>query len=464
MLPVGEMIRARSLRRAARSVARDPVARGWAARGLTLPGTAAAAFGATAVVVSAVGASSYGYVALIATLTALVPFADLGIGSTVQTAAAIADDPATDVELESHLLSAIRLLTASGTVVVALASGLGAAGSWSYLLHVPATASINANVAVPMVLAMFALSLPFGIGQRILLGRGRTELTVLVSASASVSTLIIACGLWIIGAPAVAYAGAPAAAALLSAVAGLLIACRVTGIDWRAIGLRAFRPRAYAGRPLIASAAPMLVVMVGLPIALQSDRIVLAHRASSPATALAQYALAAQVYATVWGVVYSGGVALWSKFARERSQGDDLRASWRRALAAFALAGIAFGGVTGVALPSIVHLVSGGSIRASPLLSWAFAALIAIHTAHLPSAMLLTSRAMLWFQASCVLLMLAVNLPLSWWMARPLGAPGPVIASVVAVSFVQLGTGWFAARRFTMPDATTRGVALGVCP
>jgi len=51
----------------------------------------------------------------------------------------------------------------------------------------------------------------------------------------------------------------------------------------------------------------MFVIMVGLPIALQSDRVILAHRAG--AVDLTEYAVAAQVYVTAWSVIYSGGVS-----------------------------------------------------------------------------------------------------------------------------------------------------------
>jgi O-antigen/teichoic acid export membrane protein len=442
--------------RRAKSVAwEDPVVRGWTARFLTLPLTAVASFGATAVAVNAVGATAYGYVALIATITALLPFADLGLGSTVQTASAVAADPATDPEFDGHLLSAIRLLFLSAAVLIIGSTAAGLWGVWRPALHVPARAGIDPNVVAPLVVAAFAIALPFSIGQRILLGRSRTELAVGLSASASLFALLSASGLALVNAPVSAYAVVPSLSIFVAAVLGAITAAHVTRVRLGALALRAVRVRAFPGRGVVGAALPMLVVMVGLPIALQSDRIVLAHRAS--ASALAQYALAAQVYATVWGVVYSGGVALWAKFARERSSGVDVSASWRRAFEWFAAAGLFFAVPTGFALPWIVRLVSGGSVQAPASLSWAFAGLLAIHTAHLPSAMLLTTRTMLWFQACCVVLMLGINLPLSWVLARPMGAAGPVLASVVAVASAQLGTGWVVARWFSASSGEVSG-------
>ena len=64
----------------------------------------------------------------------------------------------------------------------------------------------------------------------------------------------------------------------------------------------------------------------------------------------------------------------------------------------------------------------------------AFALLLVIHAAHYPSGMLLTDRDGLMFQARTCLLMLAINLPLSWVLAERIGAAGPVLASAGSVA------------------------------
>jgi len=210
----------------------------------------------------------------------------------------------------------------------------------------------------------------------------------------------------------------------------------------------------------------MFVIMVALPIALQSDRLILSHR--SGAVELTQYALAVQVYASVWSVLYSAGISLWPLFARRGAQGDDLRRPWLNAIRGFFVSGALAGALLLVVLPLIVSVVGGGTVKAPMILAASFAALLIVQTAHLPSAMLLTKPTHLRFQALCVLIMLVINVCLSWVLARPIGAAGPVIGSVAAIAVAQLVPGLWMARRVvasrtnSATDVTQRTVATAV--
>jgi len=121
-------------------------------------------------------------------------------------------------------------------------------------------------------------------------------------------------------------------------------------------------------------------------------------------------------------------------------------------LGGFFVAGGVVGGSLVVALPVIVDVLSRGTVVAPSLLAAAFAGLIVVQAAHLPSAMLLTSPPLLRFQAACVVTMLAINVPLSWVLAGAIGAAGPVIGSVVAIGLAQLLPGLLKARRFVSRD------------
>ena len=435
---------------AGRRHARHPVVKGGIARVVTLPVTALAAFATTAITLHAVGATAYGYVALVATLAALIPFADLGLGAAIQSATAIAESPSADSHLERVLLSAFRLLVLSGVVVTSCGLLVAKTVGWSNILGVPENGLPRTNVVVPVVLGLFAASLPFGIGLRLLIGLERNDVGVALASLAPLIALGAVLILSHVNAPPAAYAVVQPAAMLLTAIATLAVAVRISGVPMLQVVRQSARPRAYPGASVAGSAAPMFVIMVGLPIALQSDRVILAHRAG--AVDLTEYAVAAQVYVTAWSVIYSGGVSLWPRFARQVAHGDDLRKPWLYALGGFIVAGVVVGGSLVVALPVVVDVLSRGTVVAPSLLAAAFAGLIVVQAAHLPSAMLLTSPPLLRFQAACVVTMLAINVPLSWVLAGAVGAAGPVIGSVVAIGVAQLLPGLLKARRFVSRD------------
>lgn len=430
---------------ALRGQTRNSIVRGGVARIVTLPATVLASFATTALILRQLGPTTYGYVALVATLASLIPFADLGLGASIQSATAVAEDAGSDEHLERVLLASCRLLVASGGVLTILGLLVSVTVGWSGLLGVPQDGPINTNVVVPVVLVLFATSLPFGIGQRILIGLERNDLAISIAVLAPVIALATAFTLSHSGAAAGAYCVIQPAALLIAAIVALGAAGRLSGISLVRILEHSFRPGKYPGYPVAASAAPMFVIMVGLPLGLQSDRLILAHRAS--ALELTQYAVAAQVYASVWSLIYSAGASLWPSFARRRARGQDLRKPWRNALCGFGTVGLIIATFMAVLLPSIVHVISGGRVAAPPLLVGALAAMLVVQALHLPSGMLLTRPAQLRFQALCVAGMLTLNVPLSWVLARTIGAAGPVVGSVIAIGVAQLLPTWLMASR-----------------
>ena len=62
----------------------------------------------------------------------------------------------------------------------------------------------------------------------------------------------------------------------------------------------------------------MMVISMSLPIAFQSDRLVLSHATDS--AQLAEYSLGAQLYGPALGVISSAGLALWPVFAKSRRE------------------------------------------------------------------------------------------------------------------------------------------------
>lgn len=397
-------------------------------RAILLPLTGAAALGTAHVELAALGPSLFGVLALLLAMTLLLPFADLGVGAAVTNAVAGANRHG---DAHDVVTASFRLLLLVGGAVVAVAGMVALAGGWTALTGISSQEAPRLDRDMFLVMLLFGLGLPFSLGGRILLGLDRYPLFLVLQASAAFVTLAIV--LWFRDSETMLpFLLAPFFAQTLFMLAGFFVGCRRLGLGGRASA--AFRRSTHAARAEIRRvAAPMLVITLALPVALQTDRLVLSH--VSTRDALTEYAIVAILFAPLWSVLTSAGMTLWPSFAGLRNATGAV-AAYRKALRRFAAAGA----VGAIALAVLGPLVAGlwaGSTGASTALWAAFGLLMLVQAAHLPAGMFLTQPSGLRFQAVCILAMCAVNLPLSLALAAAFGAPGPVLASTFAVFVFQ---------------------------
>ena len=185
--------------------------------------------------------------------------------------------------------------------------------------------------------------------------------------------------------------------------------------------------------------------MIALPLALQSDRIVLSHLGTS--TDLSEYNLAAQLYAPVWAIVSSAGIALWPVFARVRAGRSDDATSPFRMTAVFAAAGVVMTGALTGAGGWLAARASDGQVHLPLALLLSFAVFMIFQSAKYPLGVYLTDAAGLRFQAYMIMIFLPLNLGLSLPLAARLGASGPVIGSAVGVLLCQVVANYVYVRR-----------------
>lgn len=402
----------------------------FAVRVLTLPLSAVFGLITTSIVVEAVGAESFGYVALIGTVFLLLPFADLGVGASVVNAFATKDR---DVAV-SVLAACTRVLLVVAVCLAVTGCLLGANEVGTTALGVPD--SHDSRLALTLCVAVFAFSVPFGLGQRILLGVGKNAYVVGLSAIGPLGALAV-CWLMIeLGVRSIVLSVAFPVGLALSSVITFFVSLCITRVSVR-MWVRSTFSRRPPGSVFSVSdtAIPMFVISVGLPIALQSDRLIIAHQ-STPAD-LAAYSVAAQLYAPLWAIASTTAMPLWPRFARLRSSPDRARNLWRTAQVSFLLLSIVAGVCYFAVGPQITHLVGDAEVLAPPTLYLAFGFLLVAQTTHLPNGMLLTNGAGLSFQAACVIVMVVLNIALSIYLTPRLGAAGPVVASAAAVFLLQ---------------------------
>lgn len=394
-------------------------------RALLLPLTGGAALWTAHVELAALGPSLFGVLALLVAMSLLLPFADLGVGAAVTNAVARSSRR---TDAHDVVTASFRLLLLVGGAVVVIAGIVALVGGWTALTGISPHEAPQLDRDMVLVMLLFGLGLPLSLGGRILLGLDRYPLFLVLQAFASLLTLAIVLS-YRDSKTLLPFLVAPFVAQTFGSLIAFLVGCRQLGLAGRAAP--AFRRRStHAARMEIRGvAAPMLVITLALPVALQTDRLVLSH--VSTREALTEYAIVAIVFAPLWAVLASAGMTLWPKFAGSRDAPGAV-AAYRNALQRFAAAG-AVGAIALVVLGPLVARLWAGSTEASAALWATFGLLMLVQTAHLPAGMFLTQPSGLRFQAVCILAMCAVNLPLSVALAAALGAPGPVLASAAAV-------------------------------
>jgi len=128
-------------------------------------------------ILSHFGTEAYAQYGLLASLPSLLPFADLGIAAVVINSIAEAKNPRSDEHVRRSLLTALRILLVSGTVIMATSALVSVLGLWPVLLGNGLLPDGGAWAAF-LCMAVFGITLPLAVGQRILVGLERTATQV----------------------------------------------------------------------------------------------------------------------------------------------------------------------------------------------------------------------------------------------------------------------------------------------
>ena len=379
------------------------------------------------------GAEAYAQYGLLAGIRNLLPFADLGIGAVVLNAIAASGDPRRDEKVRRTITSAFRVLTVSGIVIAAAAVVIQLFGWWPVLLGNGLTP--GGDIMAAACLAIFGLSLPLGMGARVLIGLGRNAQQTVLAGLVSPVFLGGVLALTLLGSAAgdyvavVSYLAATVTSALTLSVAARLIAPQ--------LGRAASdvpRVRSVPGVPVAAIAVPALVLSVATPVALASDRLLISHRAD--AEALAEYVLASQFFGIVLQTVFAAGVALWPHLARARSRGeiiDPLRLTWPFVAGAAVMLGL-----LATVIQPLSDFVGGDEITLGAPVVVSYAVLVLVQAVNYPPGMYMTDERGLRFQVLPCVLMCVSNVALSWYLVPTLGAAGPLVGSAVAIFVFQV--------------------------
>jgi O-antigen/teichoic acid export membrane protein len=385
----------------------------------------------TALIVRETGEALFGLVSLVATITLVFPFADLGIGATVLSASAMLVGEGVDHNAVDVIRRGYRVLFGVAGVLIAVALGIMALDGWSALVGF--SSGPDDRWAITIAACIFALTLPAGLGARILVGIDRNPLATLVLMSCPAFGLGLTVFLYAIDASGIWYAVSALGGLLIGQTVGTVLALRLSGLGWSAFS-RVSPSR--TGSRLLAGSMWLFLVGVGLPIGSQAGRLLLAHL-STPAE-LSRYALMAQIYAIGWQVLSTAALAYWPIFVKRREDADVTVRMWWRLTGTFGAVGAICALCLATLGPWLATVLSGGRIAVSVWLALAFGVVLVGQALHLPALVLLTKPDEARWQALWALAMAVISIGLGCVAAIRFGAVGVVYASALAIFVAQV--------------------------
>ncbi len=399
-----------------------------AARAATFPVTAVCTLATASLTIQYAGAPAYAAIATLVTLSQLIPFADLGVGAGVVNAVSSGEPE----EARRAVAVAIRVLLCSALALVMVALTVNSAVGWVNVLGISDAPIAHADLAALAVICLIALSLPFGVGQRVLIGAMRNPTAIAVSVVAPLTTLAgTAAIVWLRVSPT--FLVFPAVVgSLFVAIASSLVAARITRVSF--FDVFKFKRIRYPG--LLRIGAWYVLLTAASAASFQSGRVVLAH--ASGLHEVAEFSLVMQFYLPLWSFFVAGGTALWPVFGRMRTSNTDPNFLVLRMSAFFAIAATICG--LGLVLlgPLVSAVLSNGNVAPPWSTFTAAASLILVQSVQLVQGVSLTDRSGIKFQALYAIPMMIFVPAMTWLTADPLGSAAPFVAAALGVFLFQI--------------------------
>jgi O-antigen/teichoic acid export membrane protein len=375
------------------------------------------------------GAGRFGVWLVLAAVSSIVGFADLGLPDAVVSAIAEAEARNDRDETNRLVNSAVVALATGALALALLVVALTPIVDWRAVLGAGRLAGRGeASTAVLSFTIFFLVGLPMGIVSRVLQALHRGHVIGIWNA---VSAVVQVVSVAIAAALNVGLVGFVVALSVpnLVANAGMAVTLlnRFEGIT--------FAPRLVSSqrlRLLARRGASFFALGVSAAIAYQTDTLIIAHGPGP--TAVTQYGVTMRLFGMFPLLLSFFFVGLWPAYADARARGD---AEWvRRAFRRSITAALAVNTAAAVALLFVgrpfIHAWAGAAAVPPRLLIVSAGLYLLVNAFSGPYATLLNALNILRFQVICSAIMAVANLTLSLVLVHPFGAAGPLLATVIA--------------------------------
>ncbi|WP_072313816.1 hypothetical protein [Agrococcus sp. Marseille-P2731] len=390
----------------------------------------------TRLILGDAGVEHYALYALLTVLPSMLAFTDLGAGAVIVHGVATSDDPRNDEPLVAQLTSVGRIVIGFAIVLMLVNTVMLVSGGWGLALG-EAGSLPSAGLAAWACLTVFCLGIPVGIWVRIMLGLRRNHYVILLQGLISPLTLL---GVFLLtrlpeGAGHGFLAVASYGASFIVSAIGLALTWRSTAPLIPRAAAMVPHLRRHPGVRVMDVGWPMLAQLISYPIAVSTQRYVLAQ--SGDSAQVAEYGVVAQVFLALNGLVLAAGLALWPMYARKRHLGE-----LRRGPAPMAWL---FAGSVAVATvlvwlleDPIFTFITDGQVDVSGFTVLAFGAMVMCVAGVYPLGMFIMDKPGIRFQVVPTLAMALTSFALSLLLAPRLGAAGPPLGNAVALLVCQI--------------------------
>lgn len=374
-------------------------------------------------------AETFALYALVASLLFLLPFSDLGLGaSVINSTADFSAGKMSRAEFRHRLTRILAALTAVGFTIATITIGLSFTDRWSSIIGNVGDQR-GAGLAAAATMLVFGISVPFGVGSRVLQGTGRTHEYLAISALGPIIQIAIVASIWFANAPLTYVAFAPSTAYLLIAILATVRARFVVKRLEPPDSLPQSSPTDRVWKVAVA----FFTISIATACIFQSHRLLLSHVGTS--AELTSYALIAQFVAPVLSVLAAMAQTLWHDY---RVAAPESRAGrLRRDLLFMAAAGAGGAAIASTAAVVASKTVANDQIAMPASLLIAAASYIVVNAVHQPIGMLLTDQPGLIRQAVLAVLVIISSIPVIVVAIRWQGAAGPYAATALLMATLQ---------------------------
>lgn len=384
------------------------------------------------------GVEEYAAYALIASLLFLLPFADLGLGAGVVNAISDVRSRTLSPAVGANVVARSQaILTVIGVVLISLSMlGLGT-GSLQAALgtlgRFPSTV-----LAAAVTISVFALTLPFGVGNRILQGMGKVSLNVRLGLISPICTITLLAIFFFLEAHVAYFLVTPCISYFAVNMTTYIVARRLCDLPRTSVRA-ACNPGSTQSFPLARTALPFFIVSMGMTVGFQSHRLIISHLGT--AEAVAAYSLVAQFAGPVSAILATTGQNLWSRYRSASSAERSVRRFFGD-VTLFGVLGVGSAILLTVSVLLASHLIGGDDLRIPPALVASSALYVLVVAVHQPGAMFLTDPRGLRSQAVMVVLVSALSISGIVFAYPHIGLAAPYLVYSLTVGFIQLVPTW----------------------
>ncbi|WP_162722451.1 hypothetical protein [Microbacterium sp. PM5] len=368
---------------------------------------------------------------LLVSLLASLPFADLGLGASVVNATSDRESGRISArEYNEQVRSTLTILVGVTGAIILIAALITSLDGWRFIFGEQESSSTN--LAALFLGVMLALSVPLGLGVRILQGLGKNQVATLLAFTGS-----IAQGLWIfacigLGAEPAVFALSAGAGLLTTSVVTFIVASKLAALEISSAFRIASRPNFISEYKPTNSALPYMIVIMGVTATLQLQRILLALVSNDGQ--VASYGYVAQFTVAVTSVITLASMNLWPRYRSLRAQFQLPATTVASHILTFTIVGAALGTLSSAAALILRSFITHDSITVSMPTVIAAATVVAAWAATRPSTLFLNYPAGFWLQAASSVACAASSVALTVTWGRVWGAAGAFAANAFSIA------------------------------